>query len=473
MSVSGSETLSRSTTLNKQRTLTSGPIPAQVRQMAVPASIGMFFQTMYSVVDSFYAGQISTMDLAAMGLSFPVYLLLVASSNGTARGASALIANAIGRDDEVAEKVYVAQSVSLGLVLSLLLTFTGLCLVAPLFRLMGAEGVYLTKALQYTHTIIIGLVFMVLGSISNSILIANGDSKTYSRVLIAGFFLNLILDPWFVHGGMGLPAMGITGIALATVLLLGIALLILLGTVIRRGLLDIFDWRAFVPNLGVYREIAIQAAPASFNNMSVALGIFVTTYFLHMFDPHVVAAYGVTTRIEQIVLLPSFGLYAAIMAMVGQNNGAGKMGRVIETMRVCNRYGLILTIASSSLMFLFADPLMRIFSDDPEVIEVGTTCLRIFAFVEWAYVMTSTHLAMLQAIKHPTYGFFESITRKIILPVPLLWLFIIQWHENVQWIWYTSASTTILMTLITVFIARSVLSKTVEATTLETAVDSA
>ena len=232
--------------------------------------------------------------------------------------------------------------------------------------------------------------------------------------------------------------------------------------------MDISDWRAFVPDLSVYGEILQQALPASFNMMSVALGFFVTTWFLHMFDPHVVAAYGVTTRIEQIVLLPSFGLYAAIMALVGQNNGAGKINRVCETMQVCNRYGLILTIASSSLMFIFADPLMRIFSSDTEVIKVGTTCLRIFAFVQWAYVMTSTHLAMLQAIKHPTYGYFESITRKIILPVPLLWLFIIQWHENVQWIWYTSAATTIFMTMITIFIARSVLQKTVE-----TAVDSA
>ena len=438
--------------------------------MAVPASIGMFFQTMYSVVDSFYAGRISTMDLAAMGLSFPVYLILVAFSNGTSRGASALIANAIGSNDEAAQKVYVAQSVSLGLVLSLFLTVAGVCLVDPLFQLMGAEGVYLTKSLQYTHTIFIGSIFLVLSSLSNGILMAYGDSKTYSRVLIVGFLLNIVLDPWFIYGGFGLPAMGITGIALSTVLLLGASFLILFGTVIRRGLFDVSDWRAVVPDLSVYREIATQALPASFNMMSVALGFFVTTYFLHMFDPHVVAAYGVTTRIEQIVLLPSFGLYAAIMALVGQNNGAGKIDRVCETMSVCNRYGLILTIASSFLMFLLADPLMRVFSDDVEVIEVGTTCLRIFAFVQWAYVMTSTHLAMLQAIKRPTYGFFESVTRKIILPVPLLFLFIIQWHKSVEWIWYTSASTTLIMTLVTILIARSVLKKTVAATTVEAAV---
>ena len=441
--------------------------------MALPASIGMFFQTMYSVVDSFYAGQISTMDLAALGLSFPVYLILVATSSGTTRGASALIANAVGCGDEDAEKVYITQSISLGFVLSLFLTLAGLFFVTPLFRLMGAQGEYLTKSLMYTHTIFTGSVFFVLSSLSNGILMAHGDSKTYSRVLIIGFFLNVILDPWFIYGGLGLPAMGITGIALATVLVLSLSFLILFGTVIRRGLLDISDWRAFIPNLRVYGEIATQALPASFNMMSVALGFFVTTWFLHMFDPHVVAAYGVTTRIEQIVLLPSFGLYAAIMALVGQNNGAGKIDRVCETMRVCNGYGLTLTIASSAVMFLLADPLMRIFSSDTEVIKTGTICLQIFAFVQWAYVMTATHLAMLQAIKRPMYGFFESITRKIILPVPLLYLFILQWHKSVEWIWFTSASTTIFMTLVTVFYARSVLTKTVAGVKVEPTIQKA
>ena len=431
--------------------------------MALPASIGMFFQTMYNVVDSFYAGRISTMDLAAMGLSFPVYLIIVAASSGTSRGTSALVANAVGLEDEKAEKEYIAQSISLGFILSAILTFVGLCFSSSLFQLMGAEGVYLTKALMYMHPIFAGSVFLVIGTLCNGILIAHGDSRTYGRVLVTGFFLNLILDPWFVHGGLGVPAMGIRGIALATVLILAFSFLYLFSTVVRRGLVDIYDWRAFIPNLRVYREIATQSLPASFNIMSIALGFFVTTYFLHLYDPHVVAAYGVTTRIEQIVLLPSFGLYAAIMALVGQNNGAGKIDRVSETMLVCNRYGLMLTIFSSTLMFLFAGPLMSIFSDDPEVIDTGRTCLRIFAFVQWAYVMTSTHIAMLQAIKRPMYGFFESVTRKIILPMPLLWLFIAQWHKSVLWIWYTSATTTVLMTVITVLYARSVLRKRVDA----------
>ena len=413
--------------------------------------------TMYNVVDSFYAGQISTTALAALGLSFPVYLLIIASSSGTSRGTSALIANALGRDDAEAQRMLISQSLSLGILVSIALTIIGLTMAGPLFQLMGADGEYLSTSLSYIRPIFMGATFQVMSSLCNGILVAHGDSKTFSRVLIVGFFLNLALDPWFVYGGAGVPAMGVTGIALATVLIQMCGFIYMASALIRRGLVEFSDLKKFLPNLRVYAEIAQQALPASFNTMSVALGFFVTTYFLKTFGESTVAAYAVTTRIEQIVLLPSFGLYAAIMALVGQNNGAKQFDRIDQTMRVCNRIGLFMTITSSVVMFLLADPLMRIFSDDPEVIEIGVTCLRIFAFVQWAYVMTSTHIAMLQAIKRPMYGFFESVTRKLILPVPLLWLFIAQWDKGLLWIWYTSATTTVLMTLVTVAYARSVL----------------
>lgn len=414
---------------------------------------------MYNVVDSFYAGQISTTALAALGLSFPVFLLIIASSSGTSRGTSALVANAIGSDDEEKQQQYIAQSLSLGLILSVLMSVLGLLLAGPLFQIMGADGDYLETSLSYIRPIFMGAGFLIMSSLCNGILVAHGDSKTYSRVLIVGFFLNLMFDPWFVYGGWGLPAMGITGIALATVLIQGCGCLYMFSIVFGRGLVSIVNWRHFIPDLRIFAEIGQQALPASFNIMSVALGFFVTTYFLKTFGESTVAAYAVTTRIEQIVLLPSFGLYAAIMALVGQNNGAGKIDRINETMRVCNRFGLIMTLSSSLVMFLTAGYLMRVFSDDPEVIGIGVTCLRIFAFVQWSYVMTSTHIAMLQAIKRPMYGFFESITRKIILPMPLLWLFIAQWDKSVLWIWYTSASTTVLMTVITVCYARRVMKK--------------
>ena len=412
---------------------------------------------MYNVVDSFYAGKISTQALAALGLSFLVFLLIIATGGGLSRGASALIANAIGSGESDQQRRYVAQSISLGLIIAVVITIVGILMSRPLFGLLGASGDYMTSAMDYMIPIFIGSVFIILSSLSNAILIAAGDSKTYSNVLIIGFFFNLVLDPWFLYGGFGLPAMGIAGIAWATVVIQMVSCLFMVSTVLRRGLLDLNPWQCLLPDMKIYREIAEQALPASFNIMSVAIGFFVTTYFLKIYGEQGVAAFGVTTRIEQIGLLPTMGLSAAIMALVGQNNGAKDFGRVRETMRVCNVVGLALNITTSVLIFVLARPLMRIFTTEAEVIDIGVNCLRIIMLVQWSYVMTSTHLAMLQAIKRPRYGFFESVLRKVLLPLPFFWLFIWIYNYEIEVVWTIIAGTNVFMTVITIVYAQWVL----------------
>ena len=289
----------------KSQDLTSGSITRHICHLALPSSIGLFFQTMYNVVDSVYAGEISKLALAALGLSFPVYLLIIATSGGLSRGASALISNAIGSGDRQRQQAYVAQAMSVAIVISACLTVAGICFTEPLFRLLGADGEYLQISLRYMIPVFCGASFFVLINLCNAILVASGDSKTFGVVLVAGFFANLVLDPWFLYGGYGVPAMGIAGIAWATVVIQGVGSLVLLTTVIRRKLLVLNTWTDLLPDLKVYREIARQAVPASFNIMQVAISFFVITYFLKTFGEANVAAFGVTTRICLLYTSPS------------------------------------------------------------------------------------------------------------------------------------------------------------------------
>ena len=417
----------------------------------------MFFHTMYNIIDSFYAGRISTLALAALGLSFPVYLLIIATSSGLSRGSSALIANAIGAGDEKNQTRYIEQAISMAIVIGIVVTIVGVLAARPLFEILGAEGEYLSIALQYMIPIFLGAIFFVLNSVSNAILVAHGDSRTFSKVLIVGFFANLILDPWFLYGGFGLPAMGVAGIAWATVVIQIASSIFMLSTVVRRELFSWQPWQNLIPDPRIFREIAVQALPASFATMSVAIGFFVITYFLKTYGEPSVAAFGVTTRIEQLGLLPTMGLYAAIMALVGQNNGAGNFERVKETMRVCNWIGIALNLTTSIIIFIFSRQLMRVFTPDEEVVQLGVNCLNIIVPIQWSYVMTSTHLAMLQAIKRPFYGFFESVLRRVLLPLPFFWIFIWTYQSGVDSVWYTFAGTNVFMTIVTIFYARTVL----------------
>lgn len=427
-------------------------------------SIGFLFNTMYNVVDSFYAGQVSTTALAALALSFPVFFIIIAVSEGIARGSSALIANAIGAGNRKEEQALSTQVFSLGLLCAISLTIIGLMVAPPLFRTMGATGAYFDIAISYISPLFWGAIFFLLSSMSNAVLLANGDSKTFGRVLIAGFFLNLILDPWFLYGGFGLPPLGVAGIAWATVAIQALGGIYLFTTVWRRGLLKFSGLHALIPQWKTYGMILKQGIPTSFNMMSIALGFFVTTYFLKYYGQVSVAAFGVGTRIEQIALLPAIGISAAIVSIVGQNNGAGQLDRVRECVQLCVRYGFVLIVVASVLMFTFAEPLVRLFTKDPDVISVGTNYVRIMTFIQWAYVMTFVHTGFLQAVKRPMYGFVESVIRKMILPVGVFYVVVRVYQVQLHGFWYSMAIINIAMTIVTIIYAQRVLRKLTKIT---------
>ncbi len=441
----------------KSASLTTGPIGTHIRKIAMPMSIGFFFNTMYNVVDSFYAGQVSTSALAAMALSFPVFFIILAISEGIARGAAALIANAIGAEDKEKETALSVQVFSLGLICAVVLTAVGLIAAEPLFRVLGADGEYLDLATGYISPLFMGSVFFLLSSMSNSILLAHGDSRTFGRVLIASFFLNLILDPWFLYGGLGLPAMGVPGIAWATVMIQALGGIYLFSTVLRRRYIELPSFENLKPDLRVYVEILKQGIPTAFNLMSIALGFFVTTYFLKFYGKVSVAAFGVGTRIEQIALLPAIGLGAAIVSIVGQNNGAKKYDRVRECVQLCVKYGFYLIGAASILIFALASQLVDIFTDDPDVIDVGTNYIRIMAFIQWAYVMTFIHTGFLQAVKRPMYGFVESVIRKIVLPIGVFYLLVQVLDVELDGFWFGMVAINVAMTIVTIVYAQRVL----------------
>ncbi|MEP3480451.1 MAG: MATE family efflux transporter [Fuerstiella sp.] len=442
---------------NNTKDLTVGSISRHVWSLTLPASIGLFFQTMYNVIDTYYAGQVSETALAAVGLSFPVFLLVIGLSSGLSRGAAGLVSNAIGAKAIDDQRRYISQTLSLGIALSAILTGVGLLIANPIFRSLGAEGEFLELAEAYIFPIFCGTLFFIVSGVSNAILTSSGDTKTFGGVLVVGFFLNLIFDPWFMHGGFGLPAMGVAGIAWSTVLIQLFGSIYLFLVVVRRGLFEFKSLASFQPDLKTWREISGQALPATFNIASIAIGFFAINWFLERYGVAAIAAYTATTRIEQIALMPTFGLYAAIMALVGQNNGAGNIARIRETMRYCIMTGVAVNFVMAGLMFWFSPELMDLFTDDPEVIDLGVRCLNVIAPIHWSYILTAAFIAMLQALKRPSYGFFESITRKIILPLPILWLLVVRWDKSIDWIWYCNASIQIVMTAVTAYYAWRVL----------------
>jgi putative MATE family efflux protein len=412
--------------MNHEYDLLNQPIPRLIRSLAVPTSVGFFFNTMFNVVDTFYGGLVSTQALAALSLSFPVFFLIIAIGAGISSGATALIAHAIGAGEEAEARRYAVQTISFGLLNGLVVTFLGLLATPALFTLLGASGSYLAMASAYMNVIFSGTIFFLVNYVLNSILNASGDTRSFRNFLVFGFFLNLALDPWFLFGGFGMPALGLAGIAWATVMVQAVGNGYLLTKVLKTGLLHGFSWRLLIPQRRPYRDLAHQGFPSSLNMLTVALGIFVITWFISRFGKDAVAAYGIATRIEQIALLPVMGMNIATLALVAQNSGARQFDRVKETIATVLKAGVMLMSIGTLTVFLGAAPLMRLFTGDPAVVGIGVGYLRIESFVLAAYVILYASVASLQGLKRPMFALWLGLYRQIIAP-PAVFFLLTEW----------------------------------------------
>jgi putative MATE family efflux protein len=437
------------------KNLTTDPIPALIRHLAIPASVGMFFNTMYNVVDTYYAGRLSTEALAALSLTFPIYFSLLAMGMGFSTGATALIGNALGRQDHEEAALTASQGLILSILLAVVVMTTGFAAAPALFRLLGASEVYLDLCLQYIHVILYGSGMTLFVFMFNGILNAQGDTHSYRDYLIVATVANILLDPWFMYGGLGVPAMGVKGIAMATVLV-QVGGAFFLGWRVRRTVLIYRSsgarWR---PDRRIMRAIIGQGVPASLNMMTVALGIFIITYFLSGFGQKTVAAYGAATRIEQIVLLPALGLNVAALTLAARNSGAGLFDRVRSTVRYALLYGAGVMVLGAALVFFGAGPLMRLFTEDAEVVAIGIKYLRIAAFIEHAYVFLFINTSLLQGLKKPAFALWIGLYRQLIMP-PILFYMVTQVLDlGLTGIWWGIFGISWSAAFVAIFYARS------------------
>ena len=440
--------------MSEAHDLTIAPIPRLIKSISIPVMIGFFFNTMFNVVDTYFGGKISTEALAALSLSFPVFFLLIIFDSGLSTGATAVISNALGAKDTDKARKLVAQSISLGLIISVFLTIAGPLASPYLFRLLGASGSYLDLAVQYMDIIFYASIFFILESNFGAALQAQGNTKISRNFLVAGFFLNVILDPWFLYGGLGIPAMGFRGVAVATSVIQIIGAIYLFWSAKRLGLVSKDTWKELKPDWHYYKEILKQAGPASLNMVTIGAGIFVITYFINQFGQDAVAAYGIATRVEQIVLLPTIGFTIAALSVIGQNNGAKKFDRVREVWRKCLEYGVLVMIFGGALIFATSRIVMKFFTDNLDVINIGAHYLKIAAGITVAYALLFITTSALQGMKKPMYAVWIGIYRQLLAPILVFTLLIQYFHIGIDGIWWGIFGITWSAAIATLFYAK-------------------
>ena len=414
--------------MEQKLNLTKDKIPYLLKKIAIPAATGTLFQSLYTLVDTFYAGKISANALVALSKAFPISFIIISFGVGILAGTTSLIANALGEKKQSKAASYLAQSVLYSFLIYILVTFLGLYSASDILNFMGTEEINILLTLEYIQIIFIGSIFFFLQVSLNSVLNAEGDTRSYRNILIISFFLNIFLNPLFVFGFGIIPAFGVSGLAIATIICQLISLLYILTKVLKTDLAQLLNLKFFIVKINLILDLFKQGMPITISLMLIGLGIYNILFFVSKFGDIATAGYGVALRIEQLLLLPTIGLNTAVLSITGQNFGAKEYDRIGEVYYKAIFYGALIMLIAGLFIFVSGNFLIQLFSNDPEVLYYGVQYLKIAALIGPVYPIFFITNAFFQGIKKPIYSTFINLFRIVILPFITMWLILIYFN---------------------------------------------
>ncbi len=388
-----------------------------VRKLAVPASVGTLFQTLYTIVDTFYAGKISPEALSALSKSFPIYFLIIATSIGVTVAGTSLIGSSIGEKNEKNVLSYFGNVIIYSIIISIVVSILGFAFGEKIFLLMNSSQEVTILGLEYINVIFLGTILFILVVALNSFLHAEGDTKTYRNVLIFSFFLNIILNPIFIFGFLFIPPLGITGIGIATLIAQFVSLLVILIKILNNQRIKQITLDHFKAKFFFLKNIFFQSMPITIAILGYSIAATIVFTYVGLFGEYAVAGYGSATRIEQVVLLPILGINTAIISIIAQNIGAKYYDRVEQSYFTSIKYGLFIMLIAGVVIFISADIVPKFFSSNSEVIMYGSMYLKISAFILPAYPIFFLSNGFFMALKKSEKAMVNNIARNVIVPV--------------------------------------------------------
>lgn len=349
--------------------MTEGVIWKQLIDFAIPLAIGLLFQMLYNTVDSVIVGQfVGKTALAAVGSTNSIINTVIGLFNGLAIGAGVVVSQLYGAHDNKTLRKAVQTTIFGTLILCAVVTLVGIVAVPTMLRLMSVPDDVIPGAQRYLTIYFGGVTGLLLYNIGSGILRAVGDSSRPLYFLIVSAVLNIVLDLLFVI----VLKMGVAGVAWATIIAQATSALLVMLTLTRTDAPYGIRWKG----LRLYREIVgrivgiglpsgIQQALTAFSN------VFVQSY-IYAFGTNYMAAWSVYNKLDAFILIPIQSIGMASTTFVGQNFGAKNMLRARKGVRTALCLSVGITLACSAVIMLFARDLLRIFTEDADVLALGT-----------------------------------------------------------------------------------------------------
>jgi len=369
----------RKTLRTRPEQILGGEILPTLLKLSVPAIIAFTFHTTFNFVDRLFVSRLGPVELGALGMAFTVQSILIAIGSGTGIGASSLIARFIGAGKKDKANNAAEHSLLIILGLSVFFTILGPFLTRPLFVLLGASEQMLPYILSYINIILYGSFFQFFAMIGNGILRGEGNTVTPMQVMILGTLVNIVLDPLLIFGIGPLPALGVQGAAIATVIGRAVSCILLAVSLFGKKNMVVLNMKVFRYEGSIVRGIFAVGGPTIVGHLSNSLGLSLLFILLRPYGDMAKSAFTLGFTYQQVAILPIIGIAQGTLTMTGQNFGAQKFQRVKSVVQKSLLFCMGIMSVFALVMILGRGSLVRVFSDVAEVIRIGRTMLLIFA----------------------------------------------------------------------------------------------
>jgi putative MATE family efflux protein len=379
--------LTRQALSGAEQDYTRLPLRRAVFLLALPMVMEMAMESLFAVADIFWVSRLGADAVATVGLTESLMAMVYALAFGLSMAGTATVARRVGEGDYPAASMAAGQTILLACLVSVVIGVAGAAAGGPLLDLLGATSSVREIGTRYAQIMLGGSVSVVMLFVLNSVFRGAGDAVTAMRSLRLANFANIILGPIFIFGFGPVPAMGVTGAAIATTLGRGLGVCYQVWRLAARNQRLRVELVCLLPERDVLGGLVRVASTGTIQTLLETASWLGLVRIISTFGSVAIAGYTIAMRIAIFALLPSFGMANAAATLVGQNLGAGKPERAARAVWVIGFYNFLFLGAVGVVFVGLPEPIARFFTEDPSELAYAATCLRIVAlgFLFYAY----------------------------------------------------------------------------------------
>ncbi len=394
-------------------------ISKAVMKMAVPSVISSLVTVVYNMADTFFVGQTGDpLQVAAVSLTNPIFILLMAFANMLGMGGSAVLSVALGAKDEKRAKNAAAFVTYASLFLGILAAAVMLFFMDPILALFGANAETYEFARGYTFHISYGAPFIIWSAAASFIVRAEGASKEAMVGSMIGTIANIVLDPIFIS----VLDQGTAGAAIATTIGNVLASVYYLWYFLKKSRVLSIRWRDFTVRQGILTKTCSSGLPTAIFSALMSVSTIVLNQLLVIYGNDPVAAIGIVFKANMFITFLQMGLANGVQPLLGYNYGSGNIKRFRGVESYTKKCCLAAGVAATVLYFVFREPIIRLFISDEEVIAYGVEMLVAYMLSGPVIGILFVNMNCMQSVGHAFPATVLSVLRQGILLIPLLYL---------------------------------------------------